>query len=229
MSNQEKHLLHGQVIQHVDRPSKELIQQFSKHDTAKVGDVMARHGVMNYEIKPISPEMRLVGSALTILTRPGDTLFIQKAIDLTQPGDIIVIDAGGYKDVAAIGEILSYFFKLKGAAGIICDGAVRDSQGIIDTGPPTFARSVCIKLSGSAGPGAINTPIQCGGVLVHPGDIILGDRDGVVVIPKADAQRVLKLADKRLEHELALVKRVEAGASVTEAMGVDAKIAKWSA
>ena len=228
MSDMEKHYLHGKVIKEIDRPSQALIQGLLKHDTAKVGDVMARHGVMNYEIKPISPEMRLVGSALTILTRPGDTLFIQKAIDMAQPGDVIVIDAGGYKDVAVIGEILAYFFKLKGAAGIVCDGAIRDSQGIIDTGPPTFARSVCIKLFGSAGPGAINTAIHCGGVLVQPGDIILGDRDGVVVIPKADGQRVLKLADKRLEHEQTLVKRIEAGESSTEVLGVEPKIAKWS-
>lgn len=228
MNDQEKHFIHGNVIQKVDRSPKELIRKFAKHDVAKVADAMAGHGVMNYEIKPLCPEMRLAGSALTVLTRPGDALFVQKAIDLTQPGDVIVIDASGFKDVSVIGERLAYFFKLKEAAGIVCDGAVRDSQGMIDMGPPTFARSVCIKIFGSTGPGAINVPIHCGGILVNPGDIILGDRDGAVVVPKEDGSRILELADKHLEGELARVKRIEAGEPISAVFGLDHKIAKWS-
>jgi 4-hydroxy-4-methyl-2-oxoglutarate aldolase len=227
MSDQEKHLDHGKIIERIDRPSKNLIAKFAKHDTAKVADSMAGQGVMDYEIKPLAPEMRIVGTALTVLTRPGDALFVQKAIDLTQPGDVIVIDGGGFKNVCVIGERLGYFYKLKGAVGIVVDGAVRDSQGMIDGSPPTFARSVCIKIFGSTGPGAINVPVQCGGVLVHPGDIVIGDRDGVVVIPKEDASRVLDLADKHLENELARLKRVEAGESVTEVFALEPKIAKW--
>jgi 4-hydroxy-4-methyl-2-oxoglutarate aldolase len=228
MSDQEKHLVHGKIIERIDRPPKNLIDRFAKHDTAKVADSMAGLGVMDYEIKPLTPEMRIVGTALTVLTRPGDALFVQKAIDLTQPGDVIVIDGGGFKNVCVIGERLGYFYKLKGAVGIIVDGAVRDSQGMIEESPPTFARSVCINIFGSAGPGAINVPIQCGGVLVHPGDIVMGDRDGVVVIPKDDAPRVLDLADKHLEGELARLKRVEAGQSVTEVFALEPKLTKWT-
>jgi 4-hydroxy-4-methyl-2-oxoglutarate aldolase len=228
MSDQEKHLVHGKIIERIDRPSKDLIAKFARHDTAKVADSMAGQGVMDYEIKPLTPEMRIVGTALTVLTRPGDALYVQKAIDLTKPGDIIVIDGGGFKNVCVIGERLGYFYKLKGAAGIVVDGAVRDSQGMIDVAPPTFARSVCINIFGSAGPGAINVPIQCGGGLVHPGDIVMGDRDGVVVIPKEDASRVFDLADKHLANELVRLKRVEAGESVTEVFALEPKIEKWT-
>ena len=228
MSDQEKHLVHGKIIERIDRPSKDLVAKFAKHDTAKVADSMAGQGVMDYEIKPLTPEMRIVGTALTVLTRPGDALYVQKAIDLTKPGDVIVIDGGGFKNVCVIGERLGYFYKLKGAVGIVVDGAVRDSQGMIDVAPRTFARSVCINIFGSVGPGAINVPIQCGGVLVHPGDIVMGDRDGVVVVPKEDASRILDLADKHLENELARLKRVEAGESVTEVFALEPKIAKWT-
>ena len=228
MSDQEKHLVHGKIIEKIDRPSKDLVAKFAKHDTAKVADSMAGQGVMDYEIKPLMPEMRIFGPALTVLTRPGDALYVQKAIDLTKPGDVIVIDGGGFKNVCVIGERLGYFYKLKGAVGIVVDGAVRDSQGMIDVAPRTFARSVCINIFGSVGPGAINVPIQCGGVLVHPGDIVMGDRDGVVVVPKEDASRILDLADKHLENELARLKRVEAGESVTEVFALEPKIAKWT-
>jgi len=228
MSGQEMHFCHGKIVETISRPAKALLSRFDQHDTAKVADAMAGHGVMNYEIKPLLPEMRVIGSALTVLTKPGDALFVQKAIDLAQPGDVIVIDAGGFKDVCVIGERLAYFFKRQGVAGIICDGAVRDSQGIIDMGPPTFSRSVCIKIFGSAGPGAINIPVQCGGVLVNPGDIILGDRDGVVVVPQEDGKRVADMADAHLAGELARVKRIEAGESVSAVFELDPKLAKWS-
>ena len=103
-----------------------------------------------------------------------------------------------------------------------------DSQGMIDQAPPTFARASCIRIFGSQGPGAINVPIECGGVGVKPGDIIVGDRDGVVVVPLEDAARVADLADQHLQGELARLKEVEAGRSVTEVFGLDARLDRWT-
>lgn len=229
MSHTERHDLHGRVAETFERAPEEVVRAFARHETAKVVDAMGGHGAMHYEIKPLEPGMRCVGTALTVLTKPGDALFVQKAIDLAQPGDVIVIDASGYKDVAVIGERLTYFFERKGVAGIVCDGAVRDAQGIVEQGPPTFARSTCIRIFGSTGPGAINVPVQAGGVAVNPGDVILGDRDGVAVVPRQDASRVLELADAHLEGELARVREIESGKSVGEVFGVDEKIKRWSA
>ena len=224
----EQHHLHGTIIAELPPVEPTLIERFRGHDTAKLCDSMGGYGAMHYTIKPLEPTMRAVGRALTVLTRPGDALYVQKAIDLTSPGDVIVISAGGLEDVSVIGERLGYFFKLKGAAAIIVDGAIRDSQGMIDQAPPTYAKASCIRIFGSQGPGAINVPVTCGGVGVNPGDIIVADRDGVVVVPLEDAARVADLADQHLEGELERVKEVEAGGSVTDVFGLDGKLARWS-
>jgi regulator of RNase E activity RraA len=227
MAGIERHMLHGQIVRDVERPSPELIKRFEKHDTAKLVDSMGGYGAMHFEIKPLENHMRILGTALTVLTRPGDALYVQKAIDETRPGDVIVIAAGGYKDVCVIGERLGYFFKRKGAAGIIVDGAIRDAVGMVADSPPTFARSTCIRIFGSTGPGAINVPVSCGGVTVNPGDIILGDRDGVAVVPREDAARVADLADAHLEGELSRMKAVEEGGSVTDVFQLAPKLARW--
>lgn len=229
MAGTEKHALHGQIVTEFERAPAELVKRFEKHDTAKLVDSMGGYGAMHYEIKPLENTMRVLGTALTVLTRPGDALYVQKAIDETKPGDVIIVSAGGFKDVCVIGERLGYFFKRKGAVGIIVDGAIRDAVGMVADAPPTFARSTCLRIFGSTGPGAINIPVNCGGVTVHPGDIVMGDRDGVVVVPREDAARVADLADIHLEGELARMKDVEAGKSVTEVFGLAPKLARWDA
>src|SRR2546425_8645229 len=155
----ERHQAHGTIHPDFARPDAELVRRFAAHDTAKVADAMAGYGVAHHEIKPLRPEMRLCGPALTVLTQPGDALYVQAAIDLVRPGDVVVIDATGCRDVAVIGERLAYFMKLRGAAGIVVDGAVRDSVGIVAEGIPTFCRASCIRIYGSKGPGAINVPV----------------------------------------------------------------------
>ena len=229
MAGTEKHALHGHIVREFERASPELVKRFDKHDTAKLVASMGGYGAMHYEIKPLENNMRVLGTALTVLTRPGDALYVQKAIDETRPGDVIVISAGGYKDVCVIGERLGYFFKRNGAVGIIVDGAIRDAIGMVADSPPTFARSTCLRIFGSTGPGAINVPVSCGGVTVNPGDIIMGDRDGVVAVPREDAARIADLADAHLQGELSRMKDVEGGASVTEAFGLAPKLARWEA
>lgn len=224
----EKHAHHGRVEDVAKRAPAEILKRFGKHDTAKICDSMGGHGSAHYEIKPLEPSFRFVGSALTVLTRPGDALFVQKAIDLTRPGDVIVIDAGGVKEVCCIGERLGYFFKRNGAVAIVVDGAVRDAQGMVDTAPPTFARATCIRIFGSQGPGAVNVPVSLGGVPVSPGDVVVGDRDGVVVVPQGDAERVADLADQHLEGELARLAEIEGGQSVTDTFGLTDKLARWA-
>ena len=223
----EKHTLHGTIGPAFPRPSASLIAQLARHETAKIADSMAGYGVAHHEIKPLRHEMRLCGPAVTVLTRPGDALYVQKVIEVLQPGDVVVIDAAGYKDVAVIGERLAHYMKLRGAKGIVVDGAIRDSIGIVDEGIPTFARSQCIRIFGSVGPGAINVPITCGGVVVNPGDIVCGDADGIVIVPRADAERVANLADEHLEGELRRLREVEAGQPFAEVFGLEAKLKKW--
>jgi 4-hydroxy-4-methyl-2-oxoglutarate aldolase len=223
----EKHQLHGAVVADISRPSPTVIAQLARHETAKIADSMAGYGVAHHEIKPLRSDMRVCGPAVTVLTRPGDALYVQKVIELLQPGDIVVIDAAGYKDVAVIGERLAHYMKLRGAKGIVVDGAVRDSIGIIEEGMPTFARGTCIRIFGSNGPGAINVPVTCGGVAVQPGDIVCGDADGIVIVPRADAQRVADLADVHLANELSRLREVESGKPISEVFGLGPKLEKW--
>jgi len=223
----ERHHLHGAINADFPRPAPDLVKRFLAHDAAKVADAMAGYGVAHHEIKPLRPEMRLCGPALTVLTRPGDALYVQKCIELIQPGDVVVIDAAGYRDVSVIGERLAYYMKLKRVAGIVVDGAVRDSIGIVAEDIPTFCRSVCIRIFGSRGPGAIGVPITCGGVPVNPGDIVIGDADGVVIVPRQDAARVADLADEHLSGELERKRQIQSGKTVTEAFGLGEKLAVW--
>jgi 4-hydroxy-4-methyl-2-oxoglutarate aldolase len=223
----EKHSLHGVIGAAFARPPASLIQQLAQHDTAKIADSMAGYGVAHHEIKPLRFDMRVCGPAVTVLTRPGDALYVQKVIEFIQPGDVIVIDAAGYKDVAVIGERLAHYMKLRGAAGIVVDGAIRDSIGIVAEGLPTFSRSQCIRIFGSVGPGAINVPITCGGVAVQPGDIVCGDADGIVIVPRADARRVADLADQHLAAELARLREVESGKPITEVFVLGPKLDRW--
>jgi regulator of RNase E activity RraA len=224
----EKHLYHGTINETIERPPKDVIAAFAPHDTAKVGDAMGRYGVMDFEIKPIATGMRILGPAVTVLTRPGDALYVARAADIARTGDVIVIDSGGYKDVSIIGERIAYYMQEKrGVNGIVVDGAVRDVRGIRELGFPTFAKAITPRIFGSQGPGAINVPISCGGVPVNPGDLILGDDDGVVVVPRADLARVLKLTEEHLAGELHRLDLVNQGMSLTEVQNLGPRLDGW--
>lgn len=223
----EKHPLHGVINPQIERPPKDVVEAFRKHDACKVADAMARGGVMDYEIKPIRTGMKVCGPAVTVWTRPGDALFILKASDVVQPGDVIVVDAGGNKNVAGTGEGLSGYFQQRGAEGQVIDAGARDTRGIAAIGFPTFSRSACVAVYGSVGPGAINVPIQCGGVIVNPGDLIIGDDDGVVVVPRASVREVLKLADEHLTGEQSRAAQIRAGKKLSEVQNLEPRVAAW--
>ncbi|MFC5508607.1 RraA family protein [Bosea massiliensis] len=227
MSVIEKHRLHGRIVTDVARPESDLVQRLGRHATATLVDAMGGYGFMHYEIKPLVPETLIVGPALTILTKPGDVLYVKKALDLVQPGDVVVIDSGGLKDFAVFGDRFAENFAHKGAVGVVIDGAVRDSQGIIDAGFPAFCRGSCIPYHGSVGPGAINVPISCGGVTVNPGDVVVGNRDGIVVIPREAAEDVARLADAHLAGEHERVRQRDAGVSAEEIYKLAPLLKRW--
>lgn len=220
-------MVYGMVNEEIVRPDPAIVEQFRRHDVAKIGDAMAGHGIMHYEIKPIRLGMKIVGPAVTVLTRPGDALFIQKVADVARAGDVIVVDAGGCKEAAVIGERISYYMLSRGIQGIVVDGAVRDKAGILEVGFPTFARAVTPRIYGAQGPGAINVPVQCGGICVNPGDLIVGDDDGVIVVPREDVLRVLQLSDEHLAGELQRLERVKRGEKLSVINRCDEKIARW--
>jgi regulator of RNase E activity RraA len=194
------------------RADSTIISGYKGIPTPNIGDVMGRMGAMHHTIKPVNrPGIHIVGSAFTVKTHPSDNLLVHKAMDLAKPGDIIVIDACGDMGNAILGEIMCHYAKLKGIAGYIVDGPVRDLTGIAELGFPVFAKGGTPRGPYKEGPGEINTIISCGNVPVSPGDIIVGDDDGVMVIPREEAEDVLAKAKSFSNKEKEIIQSIYDG------------------
>jgi 4-hydroxy-4-methyl-2-oxoglutarate aldolase len=148
---------------------------------------------------------------MTVRTFPADNLMIHKAATLAKPGDVVVVNAGGYRDTAVFGDLLGFSMKVHQVAGIVIDGATRDAEGLAAIGFPVFARAILPMGPFKDSPGSINLPISCGGVVVRPGDIVLGDADGVVVIPQEHAAEILARAQAGMAKEQQVRERIQQG------------------
>ncbi|HUZ84566.1 MAG TPA: RraA family protein [Gaiellales bacterium] len=177
----------------IERPDPELVAELSEYETPAVSDLMNRLYTMRSQIGNLtSASLRLVAPACTVRVFPGDNLMVHKALDIAKPGDVIVVDAGGSPMNAVLGDLISTKARHRGIAGFVVDGLIRDLPAILALGDfPVFARGVTPIGPLHRGPGEINFPICCGGVVVNPGDIIVGDLNGVVVVPRPAAPDLL--------------------------------------
>jgi len=167
---------------------------------------------MDYRINPVYKPMRkLCGTAVTVQARPGDNLLSLKAIQIAQPGDVIVIAAQGDTSLSVWGGFMSMMAARRGIAGVVTDGVIRDVEQSREAGLPIYAVGVTPAAPTKEGTGQINTSISCGGVVVEPGDIVVGDEDGVVVVPRREAEAVAEKVRERIAKEDAWLKIVEAG------------------
>ncbi|MGG0857166.1 RraA family protein [Metabacillus fastidiosus] len=180
---------------------EDIIKQFESIPTTCISDAMDGLNNFNPEIKPLKEEYRFAGRALTVKIPVGDNLAVLRAIRESKPGDVLVIDTKGdtYRGIA--GDFVVGMAQTLGVNALVVDGAVRDVLGIKELNFPVFCRGIAVAASGKAGVGEINVPISCGGQPVHPGDMIVGDANGVVVIPQAIEQEVLKKAADRLKKD----------------------------
>lgn len=206
------------------RPSKELVEKFRTIPTAIVSDNMHRIFAGGTGLRPFHGDAVLCGSALTVRTRPGDNLMVHKALDIARPGDVIVVDASGDLTNAIIGEIMLNYAITRGVAGFVIDGAVRDSGAIAKSGLPVYARGVTHRGPYKDGPGEINVPVAIDGMVVHPGDIIIGDGDGVLCVPMDEAEDILKKAQAKLAAETAQMQAIAEGKN--DRSWVDATLTK---
>ncbi|MEV0733372.1 4-carboxy-4-hydroxy-2-oxoadipate aldolase/oxaloacetate decarboxylase [Polymorphospora sp. NPDC050346] len=165
---------------------------------ATLYEAQGQIGAMDSGIKPVDPSSFLAGRALTVDTPPGDNLSIHHAVASARAGDVLVVDAKGYREAGAWGDVLTLAAQCAGIAGLVIDGGVRDVDSIVEMGFPAFCRAVSIKGTTKNRPGVVGAPIRCGGTPVHPGDVIIGDRDGVVVIP---GDRLTAAIDAGIERE----------------------------
>lgn len=191
------------IIRDFKRPSPELVERFARLPVANIDDNMERMAAVDSEIRPLG-RGKLAGTAFTVRVPAGDNLMFHASLDLAKPGDVIVIDAGGYKDRAILGEIMAFYCRERGIRGIVCDGAVRDRDTLAEMDDfPVYARAISPNGPYKNGPGEINTPVVIGGKVVHPGDIVVGDADGLVFVSPENAEAVVEAAEKqnRVEAE----------------------------
>lgn len=189
------------------RVSAGLIGQLSRIPTANLSDVMARLQAAGPNLRPFHAGGVLAGPAFTVKTRPGDNLLIHKAIDMAQPGDVIVIDAGGDLTNALLGELMLSHAERRGIAGVVLNGAIRDLAHVRAHSFPVFAAGVTHRGPYKNGPGEINLPIALNGMPIMPGDAVVGDDDGVICVPFADVEMVIHDAQ---EKQLAEQKQMQA-------------------
>ena len=209
--------------------TKETLEKLSALPTGNVADnnnSIARQGVMDSGIKPIDPKSHIVGRAVTVKCQPGDNLALHQGIYAAQPGDVLVCDLRGYDQGGHFGDIMALACKVRGLAGVVLDGSCRDSEDIKELGFPVFSRGFNPSGTVKASLGQINVPITCGGVEVHPGDMILGDCDGVVVVRRTQEDEVFEKSLAKFEKEQHIVEQLLAGKTTLEIYGFDKLIEK---
>lgn len=207
-------------------PSPAVVEQLRRLPTSVLSDQLGRSRGLR-GIHPLtSPERtaRLVGPAFTVRTRPGDNLVVHHAVDVVRAGEVIVIDGGGALDRALVGEIVVSIAAANEAAGIVVDGAIRDAADLVEGPIPVFARAITHVGPHKHGPGELRGPVAVGGCVVHDGDLIVADGDGVVVVPARKTAEVAQRAQGQVEHEARTLRDVRAGTLdrgwVREALGL---------
>ena len=214
------------VVEAIERPPAEEVAALAGFATTQIADCGGPVGVVGPGLGRIAGGAEFCGPAVTVWTKPGDILFVLKIPDVTRPGDVVAVDGGGRADAAVLGDIISGALVRGGVVGVVVDGAVRDVEGIDEVGLPTFARGTHPATGSNEGPGAINVPVQVGGVVVHPGDVVRGDASGVVVVPREHLDTVIAMTRTVEQRELAWRQAVADGVSIAAATGADAVIAE---
>ena len=187
-----------------------LVDAFRGLASSNIADAMGRFGFMDPGIQSRSG-LPLCGLAVTVNARPADNLMVHKALQVAQPGDVVVVSTGGNITSAVFGELMCRTAVAARLGGLVVDGAIRDVEGISTLGFPAYSRSVSPGACDKDGPGEINVSISCGGTVVAAGDLIVGDRDGIAVVPRAHASEVLGLVRDLVKKENARVAEINAG------------------
>ncbi len=203
----------------VPRCDPALLRAYEGQAAATVHEAMGRRGALDPAIKPLAADMTVCGRALTVRCHTGDNLMLVKAVSMAGPGDVIVADMGSAVASGPFGEVLAVECMARGAAGLVVSCTVRDSREIIRMGFPVFSAGLCVRGTAKATLGTINHPICIGGEIVRPGDLIVGDADGVVVVPLEEAPDILRLAEERTAKEAAVMDRLRAGESLFDIYG----------
>lgn len=189
----------------------DMVEKFAALPVANVSDSMSRMTAAGDRLRKMHRDGQLAGPALTVKARPGDNLMLHKAIDMAQPGDVIVVDAGGDLSNSLMGELMLAYAIKRGVAGFVLNGAIRDVDAFLQTNLPVWAAGVTHRGPYKDGPGEVNVPIAIDGMVIHPGDLVLGDSDGVLCVPIDELQQVYDSTVAKHEAETRQMAAIDAG------------------
>jgi len=201
----------GIAVRNIQRAPAAVVAQLAKFGVATIHEAMGRTGLLAPCMRPIYRGARVCGSAVTVLGHPGDNWMLHVAAELLQAGDVVVMGLSAPDDHGMFGELLGTSFRARGGVGLVIDAGVRDTGELADMRFPVWSKAVHAKGTIKATVGSVNTTILCAGALVHPGDVIVGDDDGVVVVPAAQAVQVARASQEREDKEAAMRARLAKG------------------
>lgn len=204
-----------------ERPGKEDIEALAKFSPATIHEAQGRKGALSSRLKPVDYRMKLCGPAFTVKCAPRDNIMLQLAINYARPGDIIVVSAGEYEEAGSFGDVLANACLAKGIGGLVTDTGVRDTLQLRELGFPVFSLSVCIKGTVKETIAAVNDSVIVGGEIINPGDIIVGDADGLVVVRREDAKESARLSQIREDAEAGYIEAYKQGKSVIEVSNLE--------
>lgn len=189
------------VITKIQRPTPEIVEAFKEYASATIHEASGRKGYIASKIKPIANGVKVCGPAITVQCPVGDNMMLHKALELAEPGDVIVATVGGAEEYGYFGDMMAVSAVARKLGGLCIEGCIRDKADIVELGFPVFSTGFCIRGTGKGTLGLVNYPIVFGGQTIQPGDLIVGDDDGLVVVSREECEKVLENTIKRVEAE----------------------------
>ena len=214
------------VVRSIERADGTVIDQLGEAGTATVHEAIGRRGYAGVELRPIQQDVRVGGSAVTVSCHPGDNLMIHAAVEVCQPGDILVVTNTAPSTHGMFGELLATSLMARGVRGLVIDAGVRDTAELRAMGFPVWSRYVSCEGTVKASPGSVNVAVVLGSAIVHPGDVVCADDDGVVVVPRVEAPWALEQSHARVDKEAASRARLQEGELGLDMYGMRAKLAE---
>ena len=199
------------IVRNIERPDADLVRKLGEFGVATVHEAQGRTGLMLPYIRPIYPAARIAGPAVTVYSHPGDNLMIHAALEMCRKGDVLVVTTKSESTDGMFGELLATSCQANGIAGVVIEAGVRDVADITAMQFPVFSRAISSMGTVKETAGSVNIEVVCAGAIVHPGDIIVADIDGVVVVPRRDAAEVVRLSEERLAKEARSREQLKSG------------------
>jgi 4-hydroxy-4-methyl-2-oxoglutarate aldolase len=212
------------VVRQIDRADPATVGGLAPIGTATVHEAIGRRGYLGPDLRPIQQDARIAGSAVTVLSHPGDNMMVHASIEVCQPGDVLVIATTAPSTHGMFGDLLATSLIARGVRGLVTDAAVRDTADLRAMGFPVWTRHISVQGTVKATPGSVNVPIAIGGIIITPGDVICADDDGVVLVNRAEADWALERALARVGNEQATRSKLEAGELGVDFYGLRPKL-----